>query len=94
MFFVIFYLYLYWVIGVIFGNLFGGMLFVNLVGVEFVMIVLFLVIFVENWLKEKLYESLLFGLGIVFVLLIVVGKEYFLILILIGIWVILILCCL
>lgn len=65
------------------------MLPVNLAGVEFAMTALFLVIFAENWLKEKSHESSLLGLGIAFISLIVVGKEHFLIPTLIGIWVIL-----
>ena len=89
MFFVTFYLHLYWVIGATLGNLFGGMLPVNLAGVEFAMTALFLVIFAENWLKEKSHESSLLGLGIAFISLIMVGKEHFLIPTLIGIWVIL-----
>ena len=93
MFFVTFYLHLYWVIGATLGNLFGGMLPMNLAGVEFAMTALFLVIFAENWLKEKSHESSLLGLVIAFVSLIVVGKEHFLIPTLIGIWVILTLRC-
>lgn len=89
MFFVSFYLQVYWVLGAALGNLFGGMIPVNLEGVEFAMTALFLVIFAENWLKEKSHESSLLGLGIAFVSLLVVGKEHFLIPTLIGIWVIL-----
>lgn len=50
---------------------------------------LFLVIFAENWLKEKSHESSLLGLGIALVFLLIIGKEYFLIPTLIGIWLIL-----
>ena len=89
MFFVSFYLQIYWVLGAALGNLFGGMIPVNLEGVEFAMTALFLVIFAENWMKEKSHESSLMGLGIAFVSLLVVGKEHFLIPTLIGIWAIL-----
>lgn len=41
------------------------------------MTALFLVIFAENWLKEKSHESSLLGLGVAFVSLLIVGKEHF-----------------
>ena len=89
MFFVSLYLHIYWVLGAAMGNLFGTVLPFNLKGVEFSMTALFLVIFAENWLKEKSHESSLLGLGIALVFLLIIGKEYFLIPTLIGIWLIL-----
>ncbi|HHF5807776.1 TPA: AzlC family ABC transporter permease [Haemophilus influenzae] len=89
MFFVSLYLHIYWVFGAVMGNLFGTVLPFNLKGVEFSMTALFLVIFAENWLKEKSHESSLLGLGIAFAFLLIIGKEYFLIPTLISIWLIL-----
>lgn len=89
MFFVSLYLHIYWVIGATLGNVFGSVLPFDLKGVEFAMTALFLVIFAENWLKEKSHESSLLGLGIAFTSLLIVGKQHFLIPTLIGIWVIL-----
>ncbi|HHF1670594.1 TPA: azaleucine resistance protein AzlC [Haemophilus influenzae] len=89
MFFVSLYLHIYWVLGAVMGNLFGTVLPFNLKGVEFSMTALFLVIFAENWLKEKSHESSLLGLGIALVFLLIIGKEYFLIPTLISIWLIL-----
>lgn len=89
MFFVSLYLHIYWVLGAAMGNLFGTVLPFNLKGVEFSMTALFLVIFAENWLKEKSHESSLLGLGIAFAFLLIIGKEYFLIPTLISIWLIL-----
>ncbi|WP_105888862.1 azaleucine resistance protein AzlC [Haemophilus influenzae] len=89
MFFVSLYLHIYWVLGAAMGNLFGTVLPFNLKGVEFSMTALFLVIFAENWLKEKSHESSLLGLGIALVFLLIIGKEYFLIPTLISIWLIL-----
>lgn len=89
MFFVSLYLHIYWVVGAAIGNLFGAILPFDLKGVEFAMTALFLVIFAENWLKEKSHESSLLGLGIAVVCLLVVGKQHFLIPTLIGIWLIL-----
>ncbi|WP_265469151.1 azaleucine resistance protein AzlC [Haemophilus influenzae] len=89
MFFVSLYLHIYWVFGAVMGNLFDTVLPFNLKGVEFSMTALFLVIFAENWLKEKSHESSLLGLGIAFAFLLIIGKEYFLIPTLISIWLIL-----
>ena len=89
MFFVSLYLHIYWVVGAAIGNLFGSVLPFDLKGVEFSMTALFLVIFAENWIKEKSHESSLLGLGIALAFLLIVGKEYFLIPTLIGIWLIL-----
>lgn len=85
-FFVSIYLHIYWVLGAIIGNLAGDVLPVNLKGVEFAMTALFIVIFAENWLKEKSHEASLLGLGIALFCLITVGKEHFLIPTLFGIW--------
>ena len=89
MFFVSFYLHVYWIVGAGLGNLFGSIIPFDLKGVEFGMTALFLVIFAENWLKEKSHESSLLGLGVAFVSLLIVGKEHFLVPTLISIWILL-----
>ena len=53
------------------------------------MTALFLVIFAENWLKEKSHESSLLGLSVAFASLLIVGKEHFLVPTLISIWILL-----
>ncbi|MFQ1050308.1 AzlC family ABC transporter permease [Avibacterium paragallinarum] len=85
MLFVSLYLHCYWVIGTVLGNLFGDVIPFDLKGIEFAMMALFLVIFAENWMKEKSHESSLLGLGIALLCLVVVGKNHFLIPTLIGI---------
>lgn len=89
MFFVSLYLQIYWVTGAVLGNLFGALIPIDLKGVEFAMTALFIVIFAENWAKEKSHESSLIGLGIALGCLLLVGKDNFLIPTLLGIWVIL-----
>ncbi|HHT7858209.1 hypothetical protein NMV45_00605 [Pasteurella multocida] len=79
-------LFIYWVIGAAIGALFGSILPFDLSGIEFAMTALFLVIFAEQWCKESSHESALLGLGIAFTALLVVGKTYFLLPTLIGIW--------
>ncbi|WP_044470875.1 azaleucine resistance protein AzlC [Mannheimia massilioguelmaensis] len=89
MFFVSLYLQVYWVLGAGLGNITGGLMPFDLKGVEFAMTALFIVIFVENWMKETSHESSLLGLGIALISLLLVGKDQFLIPTLIGIWLIL-----
>lgn len=87
MFFVTLYLQCYWVLGAVVGNLFGECVPFSLKGIEFAMTALFLVIFAENWLKEKSHESSILGLAIALLCLVIIGKEHFLIPTLIGIWI-------
>lgn len=89
MFFVTLYLQCYWVLGAVLGNLFGEIIPFDLKGIEFAMTALFLVIFAENWLKEKSHESSLLGLGVALLCLVEVGKDHFLIPTLLGIWIVL-----
>ncbi|MCK3657558.1 branched-chain amino acid transporter AzlC [Pasteurellaceae bacterium Pebbles2] len=84
--FVSIYLHLYWILGAVLGNLFGEIIPFSLQGVEFAMTALFIVIFAENWRKEKSHESSLLGLGIALFCLITVGKEHFLVPTLFAIW--------
>lgn len=85
MFFVTLYLHIYWVVGATIGNLFTAYSALNLQGVEFAMTALFLVIFVENWLKEQSHEASLLGIGITILCLVFFGKDNFLIPTLLGI---------
>ncbi|MDH2926639.1 AzlC family ABC transporter permease [Lonepinella koalarum] len=85
-FFVSLYLQVYWVIGAVLGNLSADIVPFSLKGIEFAMTALFIVIFAENWLKEKSHESSLLGLGITLFFLITIGKEHFLIPTLFAIW--------
>ncbi len=87
--FVSLYLHFYWTLGAVLGNAFGSYLPFSLKGIEFAMTALFLVIFAENWLKERSHESSLIGFGIAFTALLTVGKTHFLIPTLIGIWLVL-----
>ena len=86
-FFVSLYLYLFWIVGAGLGGIFGAIFPFDLKGVEFAMTALFLVIFAEQWSKEKSHESSLLGLGIAFTALMIAGKEAFLLPTLLGIWI-------
>ena len=69
----------YWVCGAALGSLIGGFVTFNTEGIEFVMTAMFVVIFLENWLKEKRHISSLIGVLSSVLCLLVFGKDSFLI---------------
>lgn len=79
MFFVTALNHVYWFTGATMGGLFGSLLSFNTEGLEFVMTAMFVVIFTEQWLKEKKHGSSLLGLAISVLCLIVFGSENFII---------------
>ncbi len=70
---------IYWVTGASLGGLFGALLPINTQGLDFVMTAMFVVIFLENWLKEDDHISSLLGLGLSLLCLAVFGAEAFII---------------
>ncbi len=79
MFFVTLLNQFYWVLGATLGGIFGSFIHFNTEGLEFVMTAMFIVIFLENWLKEKNHTSSLLGLGLSLICLIAFGAENFII---------------
>lgn len=79
MFFVTLLNQFYWVLGATLGGIFGGFISFDIKGLEFVMTALFVVIFLEQWLKEKKHYTALIGVLSSAVCLIVFGAESFLI---------------
>lgn len=79
MFFVTILNYTYWVSGSILGGLFGELIEFNTKGLEFAMTAMFIVIFLEQWLKEKSHYSSLLGLGVSASCLIIFGSDNFII---------------
>ncbi|MBO1514996.1 azaleucine resistance protein AzlC [Metabacillus bambusae] len=79
MFFVTLLNHSYWVVGSAIGGIFGSLVRFNTEGLEFVMTALFVVIFIEQWLKEKRHHSALVGLGLSTFSLIVFGGINFII---------------
>ena len=71
---------LYWVLGAALGGLFGSLLTLNTEGLDFVMTAMFVVIFLENWLKEENHTSSLLGLGLPLVCLVLFGAQNFILL--------------
>ena len=85
MFFVALLDQLYWLIGSTAGGLMGSLLTFNTQGLDFVMTAMFVVIFLEQWLKDKKHSSALIGLGVSVLSLVIFGKDSFLMPAMIGI---------
>ena len=79
MFFVTLLNQIYWVTGATLGGVFGALIQFDLEGLEFVMTALLLVIFLEQWMKEKRHHTALIGLGVTAVCLAVFGASNFII---------------
>ena len=79
MFFVTLLNHLYWFAGATLGGIFGSFITFNTEGLDFVMTAMFVVIFLEQWLKEERYESSLLGIGLSVLSLIAFGADGFLI---------------
>ena len=79
MFFVTLLNQCYWVAGCTLGGIFGSLLTFNTEGLDFAMTAMFVVIFLENWLKEKNHTSSLVGLGVTLLSLVIFGADKFVI---------------
>ena len=79
MFFVTMLNQIYWVAGATIGGIFGSFIPFDTKGLEFVMTALFVVIFLENWLKEKEHSASVIGLFISFICLAVFRGTNFII---------------
>lgn len=79
MFFVTALNHLYWFTGATLGGIFGSLINFSTEGLEFVMTAMFVVIFLESWLKEKRRASALIGISISALCLIAFGSEDFII---------------
>ncbi len=79
MFFVTLLNHLYWFSGAALGGIFGSLIRFNTDGLDFCMTAMFVVIFMEQWMKEKRHESALMGLFISLACLVLFGAEHFLI---------------
>lgn len=68
----------YWFVGASLGSLFGSFVFFNTEGLDFVMTAMFVVIFLEQWLKEKDHTASLLGVGLSVGCLLLFGADRFL----------------
>lgn len=78
-FFVTLLNHFYWVSGATLGGLLGNLIQFNTEGLDFVMTAMFVVIFLEQWLKEKHHASAYIGLASSGICLLLFGADSFLI---------------
>ncbi len=71
--------WLYWVSGTTTGALFGTLVQFDTTGLEFVMTAMFVVIFLEQWLSERMHWTALIGFAASVGCLLAFGREYFLV---------------
>lgn len=70
---------IYWVLGATLGGLFGPLITFNTEGLDFVMTAMFVVIFLEQYLKDKNHLSSYIGLSVSLLMLIFFGADNFMI---------------
>lgn len=79
MFFVTLLNHFYWFSGSTIGGLVGSLLKFDTEGISFVMTAMFVVIFLEQWLKEKHHISAYIGFGASIISLFIFGPDSFLV---------------
>lgn len=79
MFFVTLLNHFYWVFGATLGGLAGSLIHFDTEGISFVMTAMFVVIFMEQWQKEKNHTPAYIGLGVSAVCLVCFGPDSFMI---------------
>ena len=79
MFFVTLLNQFYWVASATTGGIIGSLLKINTDGISFVMTAMFVVIFMDQWLKENQHISSLIGLGVSLICLLIFGADSFMI---------------
>ena len=77
MFFVTLLNQFYWVASATIGGLIGSLLKINTDGISFVMTAMFVVIFLDQWLKEDSHISSLIGIVVSAICLICFGADSF-----------------
>ena len=70
--------HLYWVSGATIGGLLGSVIHFNTQGLDFAMTALFVVIFLEQWLKDRSHWTALIGLGVSALCVVLCGADDFL----------------
>lgn len=79
MFFVTLLNHFYWFSGATIGGIVGSVISFNTEGLDFVMTAMFVVIFMEQWLKDKEHTSALIGIGTSLICLLIFGADNFII---------------
>ena len=71
--------HIYWVFGCVLGSVAGNFLPINFEGIEFVLTALFVTLFTEQWLTNKIHFPAIVGVVCTVLCLVIFGKEIFLI---------------
>lgn len=79
MFFVTLLNHFYWFSGATLGGIFGSLIHFNTEGLDFVMTAMFVVIFMEQWLKDRKHTSAVLGLALSALCRIIFGADDFII---------------
>ncbi len=79
MFFVTMLNHFYWFSGATLGGVLGSLIKFNTKGLDFVMTAMFVVIFLEQWLKEKMHFTAIVGIGGSVICLLLFGSADFMI---------------
>lgn len=79
MFFVTLLNQFYWFFGATLGGIFGSLIHFSTEGLDFVMTAMFVVIFLEQWLKEKNHVSAVMGVVLSLLCLVAFGADDFMI---------------
>ena len=79
MFFVTMLNQFYWFFGATLGGIFGSLIHFSTEGLDFVMTAMFVVIFLEQWLKEKNHASAVIGIALSLLCLAAFGADNFII---------------
>ena len=69
----------YWVASATIGGIIGSLLKFDTSGISFVMTAMFVVIFLDQWMKEKIHVSSMIGILVSLVCLILFGADSFMI---------------
>ncbi len=77
MFFVTLLNQFYWFFGSTLGGILGSLISFNTEGLDFVMTAMFVVIFLEQWLKDKNHLPSVLGIGLSLICLVAFGADYF-----------------
>lgn len=70
---------IYWVAGSTVGGIFGGLIPFSTEGIDFVMTAMFVVIFMEQWMKEKNHLPSILGLALSLLCLLIFSADSFII---------------
>ena len=79
MFFVTLLNHLYWFSGSTLGGIFGSLIQFDTTGLDFVMPAMFVVIFIEQWLREAQHGGAIVGIGTCILCLLIFGPSNFII---------------